>query len=120
MFSQKPLKLKNLTKHKVLKHFIENADDNCVYRYYNDPYFQNVPNVILLDYIQELSDDGYLKPRVRHVILTTKSYSYLADYRNAKIKSFLLHLSCPISHFLSWIFGVASGVLIEYLIRRLL
>lgn len=120
MFRQKPLTFKNLSKHKILKHFLETADGNCICRYYDDPYFQNISNVVLLDYIHELSDDGYLKSNIRHVVLTAKAYSYMTDRRNARIKTILLHLSRPVSYFISWILGVASGVLVEYLIRHIL
>ena len=45
---------KRLSRHTVLKHFIETADMNCICRYYDDPYFKNIPNAVLLDYIDEL------------------------------------------------------------------
>nr|DAZ00042.1 MAG TPA: hypothetical protein [Caudoviricetes sp.] len=120
MFHQKPLTFKNLSKHKILKHFLETADNNCICRYYDDPYFQNISNAVLLNYIHELSDDGYLKSNIRHVVLTAKAYSYMTDRRNTRIKTVLLHLARPVSYFLSWIFGIASGVLVEYLIRHFL
>ena len=120
MFFQRPLTTKNLSKHKILKHFLDTVDNNCICRYHDDPYFKNIPNVVLLDYIHKLSDEGYLKSNIRHVVLTAKAYSYLTDYRNAKIKTVLLHLARPVSYFLSWILGVASGVFVEYLIRHIL
>lgn len=113
LFSQN----KTLTKHQVLRHFIKTADQNAISRYYFDPYFQDIPHTILLEYIKELSEEGYLKPMQRHVVLKAKAYSYLSERRQNKIEKFLSYLGRPISCLIAWILGILSTVLAEYLIR---
>lgn len=110
---------KSLTKHQVLKHFIETADPNCISHYYSDPYFKNVPNTILLEYIKELSNEGYLKPMQRHVVLKAKSYSYLPDRNKNRIKKFLSILGRPVSYLLTWLLGILSAIVIQYLLKSL-
>ena len=117
MFKQSPLKLKHLSKHTVLKHFIETADKNRISQYHMDPYFSEIPNEILLEYIHQLADDGYLKPMLRHVVLNFKAYSYLSDRRSAQIKHFFSRLCRPLSYLVVWILGVYSTLVTEYLVR---
>lgn len=110
---------KHLSRHTVLKHFIETADMNCICRYYDDPYFKDIPHTVLLDYIDELVKDGYVKRYIRHITLTVKAYSYLSERRNAIIKEFILHLARPVSYLLAWMFGILSTVIAEILIRQI-
>ena len=117
MFSKSPLKPSRISKHKILKHFVETADRNMICNYYKDPYFQLIPSVVLLDYIRQLAEDGYLKPMWRHVVLNVKAYSYLPEYRSQRRKSIIQHLTRPVSHLLTWALGIASALLIEYLIN---
>ena len=86
MLLNRPLNPKHLSKHKILKHFIETADQNCISNYYNDPYFRHIPSAVLLEYIKQLEEEGYLRAMLRHVILKAKAYSYLSDRRNQIIK----------------------------------
>lgn len=113
MLLNRPLNPKHLSKHKILKHFIETADQNCISNYYNDPYFRHIPSAVLFEYIKQLEEEGYLRAMLRHVILKAKAYSYLSDRRNQIIKK----LARPVSSFIAWILGIASTLLAEYLIR---
>ena len=119
MFRRAPLKLKHLSKHAVLKHFIETADKNRISQYHMDPYFNEIPNDILLEYIHQLADEGYLKPMLRHVVLNFKAYSYLSDRRDAQIKNFFAHLSRPVSYFIVWLLGIVATLVTEYLIHTI-
>ena len=110
---------KRLSRHTVLKHFIETADMNCICHYYDDPYFKNIPNAVLLDYIDELVKDGYVKHYIRHVVLTAKAYSYLSERRDARIREIILHLTRPVSYLLAWVLGMLSTVIAEILIWQI-
>lgn len=112
-----PLRHKTLTKHQVLLHFIKTADGNAISRYYSDTYFKYTPHIILLEYIKELSEEGYLKPMQRHVVLKAKAYSYLYNRRRNKIEKFLSYLGRPISYIIVWGLGILSTILTEYLIH---
>lgn len=114
-----PLKPKQLSKHAILKHFIETVDMNGICHYYNDPYFKNIPNAVLSIYIDELVKDGYVKRYIRHITLTAKGYSYLSERRNARIKEIVLHLTRPVSYLIAWALGIASTVIAEILIRQI-
>ena len=111
------LRHKPLTKHQVLLHFIKTADGNAISRYYSDTYFKHTPRIILLEYIKELSEEGYLKPMQRHVVLKAKAYSYLDDRRRNRIEKLLSYLGRPISYIIVWGLGILSTVLTEYLIH---
>lgn len=108
---------KPLTKHQILLHFIETADRNAISHYYSDNYFRDIPNIILLEYIKELSEEGYLKPMQRHVVLRAKAYSYPSEHRRIRIEKFLSYLGRPISYVIAWGLGILSSVLTEYLIH---
>lgn len=119
MFKKPLSKNGHLSKHQILKHFIETADKDCISRYYFDPYFKNLPKIILQDYIKELSEEGYVNPCVRHVVLTVKAYSYLHDRRTEKFNKILSVLGRPVSYLLTWILGILSAVVVQYLIKFL-
>ncbi len=112
-----PLRHKPLTKHQVLVHFIKTADRNAISRYYSDTYFEYTPHILLLEYIKELSEEGYLKPMQRHVVLKAKAYSYLHDRRKNRIDKLLSSLGRPISYIIAWGLGILSTILTEYLIH---
>lgn len=107
------------TKHQTLKHFIETADMNCISHYYSDSFFSSTPKPLLQKYINELSQDGYVKPYIRGVLLLPKSYSYIYDYRMELFFKVLSTLGRPISHLVSWSLGIASAVIVQYIIEVL-
>ena len=78
-----------------------------------------IPNAVLLDYIDELVKDGYVKHYIRHVVLTVKAYSYLSERRDARIREIILHLTRPVSYLLAWMLGILSTVIAEILIRQI-
>lgn len=106
-----------LTNHQVLVHFIKTADRNAISRYYSDAYFKYTPHILLLEYIKELSEEGYLKPMQRHVVLKAKAYSYLYNRRKNRIEKLLSYLGRPISYTIVWGLGILSAILTEYLIH---
>mgnify|MGYP003293533369 CR=1 FL=1 len=105
------------SKHQTLIHFIETADSNCISRYYSDSFFSTTPNLLLQNYIRELAEDGYVKPRLRHVLLTTKAYSYIHDLRIARFYKILEILGRPISYLISWGLGILSAVIVQHLLN---
>ena len=79
MLLNRPLNPKHLSKHKILKHFIETANQNCVSNYYNDPYFRHIPSAVLLEYIKQLEEEGYLRAISDGYRLLSMSYFINAD-----------------------------------------
>nr|DAS45554.1 MAG TPA: hypothetical protein [Caudoviricetes sp.] len=70
-----------------------------------------IPNAVLLDYIDELAKDGYVKHYIRHVVLTAKAYSYYTVPRHVQ---YSLNKNI-VSHFL----GTCTGVFfIHKFVRR--
>lgn len=110
-------KLQIPSKHQTLMHFIKTADSNCISHYYSDPFFSATPNLLLQNYIHELAKDGYVKPRLRHVLLTSKAYSYIHDLRVARFYKILGVLGRPISYLISWVLGILSAVIVQHLLN---
>ncbi|MBQ8640402.1 MAG: hypothetical protein IJ468_14760 [Lachnospiraceae bacterium] len=112
-------KVKIPSKYKTLKRLIKISDKKCISQYYTDPYIQTIPKPILEQYLDELAEEKYLKPRIRHVILLSKAYSYDEECRKALLNKIIAVFGRPITYLLTWMLGIASAVIIQYLINIL-
>ena len=83
--------------------------------YYADSFFSDIPKAILCAYFEELAQDGYIKPMIRNVRLLPKAYSYSQDRRKKILSKALNVLGRPITYLITWILGIVSALLIQYL-----
>lgn len=111
--------MKSITKHKLLLHFIDTADNNCESRYYFDPTLSEIPKGLLNALIDELAAEGYLTRRVRAVHLKPKAFSYKRDRRIKFFSKAASILGRPVSYLITWVLGILSSLLIQYLINVL-
>ena len=111
--------MKVITKHKLLLHFIDTVNNNCESRYYIDPALSEIPKELLDDLINELAAEGYLVRRVRAVRLKPKAFSYRHDRRIKILSKAISILGRPISYLITWVLGILSSLLIQYLISVL-
>ena len=118
-FEQLLKRNKTPSKHQVLKYFIATADSHSVCDYYFDKNLKQMPREILYEYLKELETDGYVKKRQRHIVLTGKAYSYPDEYRMRILNKVLSVLGRPVSYLLTWILGILSALIIQYLINVL-
>ncbi len=113
------MKTNNISKHKLLLLFLDNADSNCECHFYFNPIFSRIPKKLLYELIDELVSEGYLEKGVRIVRLKAKAYSYRHDRRMHFLNKLLSVLGRPISYLIAWILGICATLLTEYLINIL-
>lgn len=110
---------KILSKHKIIMRLIKISDTQHVSQYYSDPILSRIPSPDLQAILFELAEQKYLKKNIRHVVLTYKCYQYPHEHQKEVIWKIFTAIARPFSLLISWCIGVASALLIEYLINIL-
>lgn len=113
------MKNNQISKEKLLLLFVKTSDNNCESHFYFDPSFSTIPKPLLYDFIDELEAEGYLEKKLRTVQLKPKAYSYKRDRRICYFKKFVSVLGRPVSYLITWLLGITSAVLVQYLIHVL-
>lgn len=113
------MKIKTISKHKLLLFFIKHSDSNCECHFYGNPTFSSIPKTLLYELIDELVAEDYLEKRLRAVRLKAKAYSYKHDRRMYFANKLISVLGRPISYLIAWVLGICSTLLTQYLINIL-
>lgn len=112
-------KQKPFTKHQLIMYFLKTRNEHGIVDYYFDPVLSQMPRDVLYDQINALVSEGYVKKRIRHIVLTYKCYEYPSEHRKEIFWKVLSMLGRPFGYLVSWGLGILSAFIVEFLIRHI-